>query len=599
MQSLKALYEAIEMQFFDTLTKKLSSLFLIVLASGLLYWVVLSMRSDILQQLQEAQLDAAVLAQIQSKLDNLGHAILLGTLFTFGMISFMVWYFRHLIVRPVSFMTKALEEIANGEGDLSKDLPLLTHDEIRTLASTCNRFLAKQREIISNVQALTVHIAVESARSLKNISDSSQSATDQARFAKEVMSQSNEAVGRVEEVSLQTQEISSVTAQNLSMARDSYAELLEVTQNIGKISNSLDEFATLVAALNQRSSSIKSIVGLIQQISSQTNLLALNAAIEAARAGESGRGFAVVADEVRTLAQNVSKATDDISQNIDAMLREVSSTHEQTTQISHSAHETQKVVERASGHFEIMIGDFESTNGKLADIAEHIQQFADTNTGINERVTQIHADSQSIDQRMQHSATAIRDLTGVAERVQALLGRFVLGHGELDAAITRASRCRDVLQERLAGLKDQGVNLFDQSYKLIPDTDPKQYMTSYTERFAQICQEECDKLTRSTPGGIVTFIVDNRGYCPVNNSWVSKKPTGNREVDLPVCRNKRMFSDPIGLRAAANTQRFLLQTYLRDTGEIMTEIDVPFFFEGRHWGNLRMGFDASKLLEKG
>ena len=441
-----------------------------------------------------------------------------------------------------------------------------------------------------------MHIAVESARSLKNISDSSDSATHQARFAKEVMDQSNTAVGRIEEVSRQTQGISSTTAQNLSMARDSYAELLEVTGNISEISNSLNEFATLVGALNQRSSSIKSIVGLIQQISAQTNLLALNAAIEAARAGESGRGFAVVADEVRTLAQNVSRATDDISRNIDAMLEEVGSTHEQTTQISHSARETQKVVERASGHFESMIGDFESTNGKLADIATHIQQFADSNTGINERVTQIHADSQLIDQRMQHSATATRDLSGVAEKVQALLGRFVLGHGKLDAAITRASQCRDVLQVRLEALQREGLNLFDQSYQLVPGTDPKQYMTSYTERFAQACQEECDKLTRSTPGGKVSFIVDSKGYCPVNNSWVSKPPTGDQAVDLPVCRNKRIFADPIGLRAAGNVQRFLLQTYLRDTGEIMTEIDVPFFFGGRHWGNLRVGFDAAVLL---
>ncbi|MFH7468120.1 methyl-accepting chemotaxis protein, partial [Pseudomonas syringae group genomosp. 7] len=77
--------------------------------------------------------------------------------------------------------------------------------------------------------------------------------------------------------------------------------------------------------LKELSSSIKPIVGLIHQISSQTNLLALNAAIEAERAGESGRGFAVVADEVRTLALNVSKATDDISRNIDAILQEVSS----------------------------------------------------------------------------------------------------------------------------------------------------------------------------------------------------------------------------------------------------------------------------------
>ncbi len=596
MQTLKALYESVERQFFNTLTKKLSSLFLLVVISALLYWVALSVRADIVTLLRSAQLEAGVLSRIEGRLDALSNAILLSTLFTLGMVGFMVWYLRHLIVRPVMFMTGALEEIANGEGDLSKDLPLLTHDEIRVLANTCNRFLAKQREVISSIQALTVQIAVESARSLKNISDSSDSATDQARFSKEVMDQSNMAVGSIEDVSRQTQGISSTTAQNLSMARGSYSELLEVTGNISQISSSLNEFGVLVSALNQRSSSIKSIVGLIQQISSQTNLLALNAAIEAARAGESGRGFAVVADEVRTLAQNVSKATDDISQNIDAMLLEVSSTYEQTTQISQSARETQQVVERASGHFESMIGDFESTNDKLADIATHIQQFADTNTGINERVTRIYADSQAIDQRMQHSATATRDLSGVAERVQALLGRFVLGHGELDAAITRASHCRDVLQARLAVLHKEGVNLFDQSYKLIPGTDPKQYLTSYTERFALICQEECDSLTKGTRGGKVSFIVDAKGYCPVNNSWVSQKPTGNRAVDLPVCRNKRMFSDPVGLRAAGNKQRFLLQTYLRDTGEIMTEIDVPFFFEGRHWGNLRMGFDAAQLL---
>ncbi|MBD9655675.1 methyl-accepting chemotaxis protein [Pseudomonas sp. WHRI 8822A] len=598
MQSLKSLYDSIEMHFFDTLTKKLSSLFLLVLVSGLLVWVALSLRADIVQLLHGAQLDPALLKQVEGKLDTLGTALAFSAIFTLCMVSFMVWYFRHLIVRPVDNMTRALEEIASGEGDLSRDLPLLTHDEIRTLASTCNRFLAKQREIISNVQALTVQIAVESARSLKNISDSSDSATHQARFANEVMSESNSAVGRIDEVSQQTQAISGTTAHNLSMAQDSYAELLEVTGNISAISTSLNEFSTLVSALNERSSNIKSVVGLIQQISSQTNLLALNAAIEAARAGESGRGFAVVADEVRTLAQNVSRATGDISQNIDAMLKEVSTTHEQTARISQSARETQVVVERATGHFETMISDFESTNGKLAEIAEHIQQVADANTGINDRVTQIHADSQAIDQRMQRSATATRDLSAVAERVQTLLGRFVLGEGELDAAITRATQCRDALQARLATLQREGVNLFDQNYKLIANTDPKQYMTGYTERFAQICQEEIDRLTKGTAGGIVTFIVDTKGYCPVNNSWVSKAPTGNRAVDLPVCRNRRMFSDPVGLRAATNTQRFLLQTYLRDTGEIMTEIDVPFFFEGRHWGNMRMGFDASRLLGK-
>lgn len=596
MRMFRELYEAIELRFFNSLTKKLSSLFLLVAISGGLYWGVLSVRAEILGQLGTAGLDAAVLSQVEGRLNGLSNAILVSSLFTLCLITFLVWYFRHLIVRPVTLMTQALEDIAKGQGDLSKDLPLLTHDEIRVLAGTCNLFLARQRETIAEIQALTVQIAVESARSLKNISDSSESATHQARFAKEVMDQSNTAVGNIQEVAHQTQGISNTTAQNLSLARTSYSELLEVTGKISEISDNLGEFGTLVAALTQRSSSIKSIVGLIQKISSQTNLLALNAAIEAARAGESGRGFAVVADEVRTLAQNVSTATDDISKNIDAMLEEVNSTHKQTSHISHSALETQTIVERASGHFESMIGDFEITSGKLAGIAEHIQHFAESNSGINARVAQIYADSQSIDQGMQHSATATQDLLGVAERVQSMLGSFVLGHGALDAAITRASQCRDILQERLAGLQREGVNLFDQNYKPIPNTDPKQYVTSYSERFASLCQEEIDKLTKGTKGGKVTFIVDSKGYCPVNNSWVSKPPTGNRAIDLPVCRNKRMFADPVGLRAASNTERFLLQTYLRDTGEIMTEIDVPFFFEGRHWGNLRMGFDAAVLL---
>ena len=76
MQSLKSLYDSIEMHFFDTLTKKLSSLFLLVLVSGLLVWVALSLRADIVQLLHGAQLDPALLKQVEGKLDTLGTCLL-------------------------------------------------------------------------------------------------------------------------------------------------------------------------------------------------------------------------------------------------------------------------------------------------------------------------------------------------------------------------------------------------------------------------------------------------------------------------------------------------------------------------------------------
>ena len=125
----------------------------------------------------------------------------------------------------------------------------------------------------------------------------------------------------INSVSVQTQQIASNTHANLDMARSTRNELAEVEGRISQVGHRIQAFNQTVGELNQRSASIQQIVSLIKDISEQTNLLALNAAIEAARAGESGRGFAVVADEVRKLAERVRGATDEISGNIDSMLK--------------------------------------------------------------------------------------------------------------------------------------------------------------------------------------------------------------------------------------------------------------------------------------
>ncbi len=104
------------------------------------------------------------------------------------------------------------------------------------------------------------------------------------------------------------------------------------------------------------------------------------------------------------------------------------------------------------------------------------------------------------------------------------------------------------------------------------------------------------------PAGILksdghsTAVGDEGGYAPTHNSFYSKKPTGDARVDLLHSRDKRIFNDPAGLKSASNTLPFLLQTYVRDTGEVLSEISLPVFINNRHWGALRLGFDTTRML---
>ena len=83
---------------------------------------------------------------------------------------------------------------------------------------------------------------------------------------------------------------------------------------------------------------------------------------------------------------------------------------------------------------------------------------------------------------------------------------------------------------------------------------------------------------------------DPNGYVPTHNNQFAKPPTGNFEVDLVNSRSKRLFNDRNGARCGAHTQSMLLQTYKRDTGEIMHDLSVPIFVAGRHWGGIRIGY---------
>jgi len=590
-------YDWVERTFWNSLTKKLCSFFFISLFQLVMVGFIYFLLQDLRGLLHGQRLDAATLAQVEARIDH--GLIWIGVIWvvSFLFIAGMVAYLRYLIVRPIELIIAIFREIGAGQGDLSRDIPAITHDEIRELSESYNVFLKKMREIITNVRLMTIRIAMDSTRTRQNVGESLGSAQRQDALASEVQSSSDQTTHGINQVTEQTQAISGSTAVNLEVARTSYGELQEVTERIVQISERVGRFNVTVDDLNQRSASIKTIVGLIKDISEQTNLLALNAAIEAARAGEQGRGFAVVADEVRKLAERVKSATNEIAGNIDGMLTLVSETQRETNQITSDTELARDVVGKASQHFGKIVGDYEQTVDSLTEIAQTMEVFAQTNRQVNANVTDIHQLGQQVTERLRRTEEVSAKLAKASEDVQEMVFRFIVGEGEFHHLMGAARRTRDELQRVLERHAANGLNLFDQQYQQVQGTAPTKYHTCYDAKVEGELQPLFDRLVRDVDGGRFCLAVDGRGYAPTHNSFLSRPVTGDTEKDLAESRDKRLFNDAVSLRAAGNTKNFLLQTYARDTGEILTEIDLPISLGGRHWGSLRFGFDPAKMLE--
>lgn len=587
----------LEKKVWNTLTRKLSSFFFLSVIQLGFIAAVYTERESVHDALVAVQADPATIGRVSAILDSTFHLAIGLAVISFVFISLLVWYLRHLIVRPIRMITDIFREAGQGDGDLSRSVPTVTHDEIRELAESYNLFQDRLREIIGELRTMSVNIAIESVKVAKRIQDSSDNTRNQDALAETVYHASDEATKAIDAVSARTQTISDSTSANLERARSSLSELMDVTSKINAISGKVDAFNTTASDLSRNSESIRKIVLLIKGVSDQTNLLALNAAIEAARAGEAGRGFAVVADEVRNLAERVNTATDEISGNINGMIGLVRDTLQETGEIHRDTLLAKQVVEKASHNFERMVHDFEGTGTQLLEIAAAMEELSVTNNQMHDNVSQIHTLSLDVTKQMGQSEASARDLSRATEKVQELVSRFRIGAGNFDGIISRTREYRDLMQGRIEALHNRGVNIFDRDYRPVANTNPQKYKTVYDDQFARELQPMYDRLVEEIKGGTFALCVDVNGYGPTHNSKYSQPLTGDYSRDVAASRDKRIFNDQTGSRGAKNTGPFLLQTYMRDTGEILNDLSMPIHVGGKHWGALRVGFDPKILLE--
>ena len=423
------LYEWNERTFWNSLTKKLMSFLLLFAIDTVYLGTYIHFKGVVGDELKQAGTSPEVMQRIATALDH-GLAVMIGlTMLALCWNVMQILYLRYLIVRPVRTISGIFDEIARGEGDFSRNLPTITHDELRGLAESYNRFADKMRQIISEVRKMSVNIAREAVVVKKTVAATAARAGQQGEITNAVFGASNEATQAIQEVSASTEMISGSTDSNLQSARHSLEEMHEIVSKVQSVSEKLSCFNGTVDQLAKRSDSIRQIAGLIKDIADQTNLLALNAAIEAARAGEMGRGFAVVADEVRKLAERVNVATQEITDNIGGMIALVKDTQSENEMINSDIQQTRQVVERSSGEFNRMVSDFEQTSDQLNQIASAMEELTATNGQVHDAVVQVHALSNEVSGSMQSSEQSTAKLTSATESVQELVSRFKIGRG--------------------------------------------------------------------------------------------------------------------------------------------------------------------------
>ena len=380
---------------------------------------------DLVVSLRE-QIDSqsAVLADHAAATRGLVLILLLGGLVVGLSISLVI---SRSISGKLNAAVAAMEEIATGDADLTRELDLQGRDEMARLGASFNAFLAKIRHTVSEVSDTALRVS-SAAEQMATVSHRSSEGTMRQREETERVAHATaEMLSAAHEVQRMVQAGADAAISAQASAERGQSVLASTQSEIDRLAADVEKAATVILDLEQVSERIGGVLDVIRGIAEQTNLLALNAAIEAARAGEQGRGFAVVADEVRNLASRTQESTEEIHGMIERLQQasrqavEVMGTgREQARETVEHATETRQSLE------EILLSVSTISDASSSIAAAAVEQTHNVDE-INRTMGSISEIADQTSHGAQELESSTVDLGAVATRLQELIATFKTG----------------------------------------------------------------------------------------------------------------------------------------------------------------------------
>lgn len=404
---------------------------------------------------------------------------------------------------------------------------------------------------------------------------------------------SNTVSQRAQDIHQFSSEVAAAGEQTLQISVTGQRQVQQLTTEIAEMVKESRRAATTVAGLREKADQIRKVTDVIRSIADQTNLLALNAAIESARAGEHGRGFAVVADEVRSLAARTSTATVEVGDLVEAIHQETTSAASIMDLLSEQVERQSTTTETMATQLGDIAGQAESMEAQLRNIASSVgdnQQDLGENA---ELLSEVEAELVTQQQQMDTVTSQASGLEAQAEQLLALLVESDENspHRQIyDIARRSADQVETLLTEALRSGELTEAELFSRKYTQVPGVEPKKFETPYTEFFDRELPRIQEAAVEQNSHVVFAITSDPNGYVARHNNAFNRPLTGHLQQDLVGNRSRRMFDDKTGSRCGSHTQKLLLQTYKRDTGEIMHDLSVPIYVRGKHWGGFRIGY---------